>query len=143
MHGQENRTKDQRNPNASRVALGFTKVPSVTFTVQTAQRGVRVVVRVEGEIDLVTAPRLRRTLARAIREQSPHVVIDLAGVGLCGSTGLTVLRTAGRRASASGGSLALAGPRPTVRKVLAVSGYAKLFPVYDDIEAALSDDRLN
>lgn len=115
----------------------------MAFTVQTTRRGVRVVVRVEGEIDLVTAPQLRHTLTRAILDQSPHVVIDLAGVGLCGSTGLTVLRTVGLRATARGGSLTLAGPRPSVLKVLTVSGYAKIFPVYDDLEAALSDDRLN
>lgn len=133
----------QREENAPRAARVATKVSLVAFTVRTTRRGLRVVVRIDGEIDLVTAPQLRRKLTRAIREQSPHVVVDLAGVGLCGSTGLTVLRTAGLRASARGGSLALAGPRPTVRKVLTVSGYTKIFPVYDDIEAALSDDRLN
>lgn len=115
----------------------------MAFTVRTTRRGPRVVVRVDGEIDLVTAPHLRCKLTQAIQQQSPHIVVDLTGVGLCGSTGLTVLRSAGLRASAKGGSLTLAGPRPTVRKVLTVSGYTKIFPVYDDIEAAFSDDRLN
>ncbi|MQA83181.1 MAG: anti-sigma factor antagonist [Streptosporangiales bacterium] len=132
-----------RIENGTRVSWVRTSVSAVAFVVATKRRGPRVVVRVEGEIDLLTAPKLRQTLSRAIREQSPHIVVDLTGVLLCGSMGLTVLRTAGLRATAKGGSLTLAGPRPTVRKVLTVSGYAKIFPVYDDLEAALSDDRLN
>lgn len=131
------------NEKPGPLSEGPAKVTGVGFMVDTTRRGSRIVVRIRGEIDLLTAPHLRQTLTRVIREQSPHLVIDLTGVGLCGSTGLTVLQAAKRWAAERGGSVALAAPRPTVRKVLTVSGFTKLLPVYDDLDAALSEGRLN
>jgi len=90
-------------------------------------------VAVAGEIDLYTAPRLHSELAAAVMVDGPaQVVVDMAGVDFCDSTGMNVLLAALRRARERGGDLVLAGPRPAVRKILQVTGLESVFTVLDD-----------
>ena len=90
-------------------------------------------VAVSGEIDLYTAPRLQSELAAAVMSEGPaRVVVDMAGVDFCDSTGMNVLLAALRRARERGGDLVLAGPRPGVRKILQVTGLESVFTVLDD-----------
>ena len=88
---------------------------------------------VAGEIDLYTAPRLHGELASALAGDGPvHLVVDMAGVEFCDSTGMNVLLAAHRRASENGGQLELARPRPGVKKILQVTGLETVFTVLDD-----------
>ena len=75
----------------------------------THQLGERAVVSVGGEIDLETASQLGDHALDAVREVSPHVVLDLTGVTFMDSTGLKVLLTIQRRADLAGGSFAVVG----------------------------------
>jgi anti-sigma B factor antagonist len=94
-------------------------------------------VAVSGEIDLYTAPRLHSELAAAVMAEGPcRVVVDMAGVDFCDSTGMNVLLAALRRARERGGDLVLAGPRPAVRKILQVTGLESVFTVRDDAAVA-------
>jgi anti-sigma B factor antagonist len=82
---------------------------------------------------LYTAPRLHSELAAAVMVDGPaQVVVDMAGVDFCDSTGMNVLLAALRRARERGGDLVLAGPRPAVRKILQVTGLESVFTVLDD-----------
>jgi anti-sigma B factor antagonist len=82
---------------------------------------------------LYTAPRLHTELAAAVMGEGPaQVVVDMAGVDFCDSTGMNVLLAALRRARERGGDLVLAGPRPAVRKILQVTGLESVFTVLDD-----------
>lgn len=93
-------------------------------------RGDDIVLVVAGEIDLYTAPRLQRELAAAVGDGDPgHVVVDMSGVEFCDSTGMNVLLAAHWRATERGGSLELAAPRPSVRKILQVTGLDTVFLV--------------
>jgi anti-sigma B factor antagonist len=105
----------------------------VELKVSSRSDGDRTVVAVSGEIDLYTAPRLHSELAAATTvEGQPHVVVDMAGVEFCDSTGMNVLLAALRRVREKGGELILAGPRPAVRKILQVTGLESVFTVVDD-----------
>ncbi len=76
---------------------------------------------------------LHSELAAAIMVDGPaQVVVDMAGVDFCDSTGMNVLLAALRRARERGGDLVLAGPRPAVRKILQVTGLESVFTVLDD-----------
>ena len=95
--------------------------------------GDRTLMSVSGEIDLYTAPRLHSELAAALAGGGPvRLVVDMSGVEFCDSTGMNVLLAAHRRAREQGGDLELAGPRPTVRKILQVTGLETVFTVLDD-----------
>jgi anti-sigma B factor antagonist len=88
---------------------------------------------VAGEIDLYTAPRLHSELMRALGASTPvQLVVDMAGVEFCDSTGMNVLLAAQRRAREAGGDLQLASPRPAIKKVLQVTGLESVFTVLDN-----------
>lgn len=88
---------------------------------------------VAGEIDLYTAPRLHTELMSALGQNMPlRLVVDMAGVEFCDSTGMNVLLAAQRRAREAGGDLQLASPRPAIRKVLHVTGLESVFTVLDN-----------
>jgi anti-sigma B factor antagonist len=87
---------------------------------------------VAGEIDLYTAPRLHSELMSALGASTPvQLVVDMAGVEFCDSTGMNVLLAAQRRAREAGGDLQLASPRPAIKKVLQVTGLESVFTVLD------------
>jgi len=76
---------------------------------------------------------LHSELAAAVKGEGPsRVIVDMAGVDFCDSTGMNVLLAALRRARERGGDLVLAGPRPAVRKILQVTGLESVFTVLDD-----------
>lgn len=86
-----------------------------------------------GEIDLYTAPRLHGELDSVLAGEGPaQIVVDMSGVEFCDSTGMNVLLGAHRRAREQGGDLELAAPRPTIRKILQVTGLETVFTVLDD-----------
>jgi anti-anti-sigma factor len=98
--------------------------------------GDRAVVTVGGEVDLETASQLGDHALDALREVSPHVVLDLSDVTFMDSTGLKVLLTVARRAELAGGSFAVAGASRTVRKILSLTGLDQTFTLYESVDDA-------
>src|SRR5205807_3630319 len=99
--------------------------PSITgmtlaITVDDRQRPA--VLSVDGDLDLNTAPELLQALTRLVDGGERAVVVDLAGLEFCDSSGLSVLVRVRNRLAGLGGSMALAAPSPIVRRVLEVSG---------------------
>jgi anti-sigma B factor antagonist len=107
-------------------------VRQVDLKVASRTQGEHVVVSVHGEIDLYTAPRLRAELDRVLAGTGGlRLIVDLSGVEFCDSTGVNVLLAGYRRARETGGDLALAGPRPPMRKILQVTGLESVFSVVE------------
>ncbi|MER6298952.1 STAS domain-containing protein [Kitasatospora sp. NPDC001539] len=79
------------------------------------------VVRAYGEIDLDTAPRLRRDLSRALAEHR-DVVLDLSGVTFMDCSGLGVLVDARNQADRQGSRLLLRGVGRPVARLLKLTG---------------------
>ena len=75
------------------------------------------VVRVQGEVDVATAPRMGETLNRLLG-RGERVVLDLRHVDFMDLHGLAVLMRATRRAHAEGGSFAIDRPAPCVRRLV-------------------------
>jgi anti-sigma B factor antagonist len=110
----------------------------VELKISSRSQGERTVLALAGEIDLYTAPRLQTELTRALADTgSAQIIVDMSAVEFCDSTGMNVLLAAHRLAAERGGDLALAAPRPPVRKILEVTGLYSVFTVHDDL-AALS-----
>jgi anti-anti-sigma factor len=93
----------------------------------------RAVVSVGGEVDVATAKSLTDHALAALRDVSPHIVVDLGDVTFMDSTGLKSLITISQRASLAGGSFAVVGPTSSVRKLLRLTGLEEAFPVYDTL----------
>jgi anti-sigma B factor antagonist len=90
-------------------------------------------VTVRGELSYTTAPALDEQL-RALPgpgAAGADVVIDLAGVSFCDSSGLAALLSAHRRARRRGGTVTLRGPQGPVRRILRLTGVEVLFAIED------------
>lgn len=99
-----------------------------------------VVVRVSGELDLLTSPRLRDAVDVAAGF-SPHIVVDLSALTMLDSTGLAVLVYAQSMASRRGSRLALVGVVRSLTTVLRMTRLDGVFVLYEllaDAVAALT-----
>ncbi len=99
-------------------------------------KGERMVVDVGGEIDVYTAPKLRERLVELINSGHYHLIVNLEGVDFLDSTGLGVLVGALKRVRAHEGSLLLVCTQERLLKIFRITGLAKVFPIYDSVEAA-------
>jgi anti-sigma B factor antagonist len=97
------------------------------------------VLRVCGEIDMLTTPRLRSELAKLIDAAPRVIVLDLAAVSFFASSGLASLVEAQDAAGAAGVQLRLACPSRSVRRPLQMTGLAGRFEIYQDVQTALRD----
>ncbi|MDX6556569.1 MAG: hypothetical protein QOD86_2764 [Miltoncostaeaceae bacterium] len=78
-----------------------------------------VLLAVDGELDLGTAPELEAALAEVLASGiRPRVVLNLAGVGFLDASGIGCIQGAGRRAAASGGPLVVLEPSGPARRIL-------------------------
>lgn len=109
----------------------------VQITVEQLRRGVAVV-RVFGDVDLLTAPQLRDRL-RELLEQPGVVLVDLRQVGFLGSTGLAELTAAQDAAASHGTTLRLVATSRAVLRPLEVTGLSSLFQIFESLDEALAD----
>jgi anti-sigma B factor antagonist len=92
------------------------------------------VVRVSGELDLATAPRLEEALAE---QAADPVVVDLSDCTFLDSAGMGVLLASTRALRESGRSLRVATADPRILRVLEITAVDTLIAVYPDVEGAL------
>jgi anti-anti-sigma factor len=74
-------------------------------------------VRVQGELDAATAPRMGETVNRLLARKQ-RVVLDLRHVDFMDLHGLAVIARATRSARTDGGSLTIARLAPRVRRLV-------------------------
>ncbi len=103
------------------------------FQVGTWVEESKAIVFVWGEVDCATAPRLAKTLAEMTEQGRLNLVVDLSGVYFMDSTGLAVLAVAHKRLQQAGGGLVLAGPTPSVRRSLEITGLDQMMLVTDTL----------
>lgn len=94
------------------------RVPMPDFSVSIVDVGDAQVVRLYGELDLVTA----EGLAERLIDIRGTLVIDLSGLTFMDSSGITALVIAKRTIEEAGDKLTLVRPSPNVARVLEVTG---------------------
>jgi anti-sigma B factor antagonist len=94
------------------------------------------IVTVAGEIDIVTATRLREQLSELAADGCP-LVADLDQVRFIDSAGLAALVGAANRAAAHGGSLHVVCARPQVRQLFRLTGLDRRLPPARTLDEAL------
>lgn len=99
------------------------------------------VVRVHGDIDMTTAPRLREHVIGVVTGGQPKVVLDLQGVEFVDSTGLGVMVGLLKRTRSQGGDLRLVSTRTALRKVLELTALDQALPLSATVADALGADR--
>lgn len=97
------------------------------LTIESADGGLRLA----GEVDAHTAPRLDEALAPLV-DAGGEVRLDISGVSFMDSSGLRVVIGATEATRAAGGDLVLVGPTDLVRRLLSVSGLTDHLTLVDE-----------
>ena len=85
----------------------------------------------------MTYPALAEHIEALIAAGQTQLVADLSEVDYTSSAGLRVLLGAAKATRAQGGDIRLAGVRPDVLKVLALSGFTSILKLFDDVDSAI------
>jgi anti-sigma B factor antagonist len=94
------------------------------------------VMRLSGDLDLLTAPLLQRQL-RPLLGGEGTVLVDLTGIGFLGSAGLAELTAARDTAATNGSRIVLVASGRAVVRPLEVTGLYPIFEIRESVEAAL------
>ncbi|AFU02528.1 STAS domain-containing protein [Nocardia brasiliensis] len=94
------------------------------------------VVRVGGEIDVLTAPKLATAIDDAQTTDTPHaLIVDLSEVTFMASSGLTVL-AAGAQPNPRGTRLVVVASHPATLRPMQLTGLTDLLSVYPTVAEA-------
>jgi anti-anti-sigma factor len=94
------------------------------------------VLRVEGELDCATAPRLLSVLNQSVADAARSVIVDLTFVGFMDSTGLALLINAHRRLTRKRKGFAVVCPAGPLRRVFELTDMVDTLRVCPDRESA-------
>jgi len=92
------------------------------------------VVNVAGELDIATAEQAYSFITEVIdgpvkgAKGTAPVTVDLSGVTFCDASGLGALARLARYARAAGRQLSLTSARPSVMKIIRITGLDRVFP---------------
>ncbi|MGC4813030.1 STAS domain-containing protein [Micromonospora sp. DT228] len=97
----------------------------MTFSVSNVERdGGGACLRLAGELDMSTSPELSAAIDRLIAAGESRVLLDLADLTFCDSTGMAVFVRGDNQAAVDGGWLRLVGANGRVERVLRMTGLA-------------------
>ncbi|MFE1024579.1 STAS domain-containing protein [Streptomyces sp. NPDC058818] len=94
------------------------------------------VIEIAGDLDYDTADKVRAALPGLGLRPGQQLVLDLAGLSFCDSSGITVLIAARNHALAAGASITLAAVPDRVSRVFRIVGLAQVFPTHPTAAAA-------
>ncbi|WBP85280.1 STAS domain-containing protein [Kitasatospora cathayae] len=94
-----------------------------------------------GDLDIETLAPARNTLDDLVEQHPPLLVVDLAGVGFCDSSGLNLLLRTRMAAAAADVGFRLAAPSTTVRRLLELTCADTVFSLHPTVAAALAAPR--
>jgi anti-sigma B factor antagonist len=109
------------------------------LSIEVLDRGPDVVISISGELDFGTTARFL-AVAQPLAEAGRSLVLDLADLMFCDSSGLGALVRLHKLADDAGGNLTLARPRPQLESTIKVTMLHRLLVIRADVPDA---DALN
>jgi anti-sigma B factor antagonist len=94
---------------------------------QTGANGYQIV-SVTGELDIATAEQAYSYISEVIDGRPAPVTVDLSGLTFCDASGLGALARVARHARQAGRQLMLTSVRPSVMKIMRITGLDQAFP---------------
>jgi anti-anti-sigma factor len=94
---------------------------------QTGANGYQIV-SVAGELDIATAEQAYSYISEVIDGRPAPVTVDLSGVSFCDASGLGALARVARHARQAGRQLMLTSARPSLVKIMRITGLDRAFP---------------
>jgi anti-anti-sigma factor len=97
------------------------------LTCRTGANGYQIV-SVTGELDIATAERAYSYISEVIDGRPAPVTVDLSGLTFCDASGLGALARVARHARQAGRQLMLTSARPSLMKIMRITGLDRAFP---------------
>ncbi len=95
------------------------------------------VIHVNGELDVYTAPRLKDALSEGALQGHRSLVVDLTRVGFLDSTALGVLVGGQKQMAAEAVQLSLVITDPNLAKIFRITGFDGVFEIYSSVAEAI------
>jgi anti-sigma B factor antagonist len=86
------------------------------------------IVSVRGELDIATAEQAYAFISDVIDAWPAPVSVDLSGLTFCDASGLSVLARIARHARQAGRQFRLSAARPSLLKIMRITGLDRAFP---------------
>lgn len=96
-----------------------------------------VILDIDGEIDLYTAPELKNTIKQNIEAEKYYIIINLFKVGYIDSTGMGVLIRGLTDLRDHQGSLKIINVNLSIKKVFELTRLSSFFEIFDDENEAM------
>ncbi|MFD6888048.1 STAS domain-containing protein [Streptomyces sp. NPDC059957] len=109
---------------------------SLTITSRTTDTGP--VLEITGDLDYATAPELRKTEDGLTLAPGQLLVLDLAGLSSCDSSGITALLAARNLAIEQEGDIVLASVPANTTRILRIIGLDRVFTIHPAANADTS-----
>jgi anti-sigma B factor antagonist len=106
--------------------------------IQANDVGKAVVLHVAGRMDAETSVEFETTCEGWINRGAKHLVVDLADLQYVSSMGLSKFLSVAKALQPKSGSLSLCHLQAVPRQVFEMTRLIQLFPVFDNVEAALA-----
>lgn len=97
------------------------------MTYQRVDRGSDTYLFVRGELDALSAPRLRVIIDKIVTDGRTSIVVDVSGLDMIDSSGVATLVLLLKRTSSLGGRVALRGARDQPRAIFELMRMERLF----------------
>lgn len=91
-----------------------------------------VVIKLDGEVDVYTAPKLKSRLIDLVDQGKFKIIVDLEKVDFMDSSGLGVLVGGLKRVRSHEGSIALICTQENILKIFRITGLVKVFPIFEN-----------
>ena len=95
-----------------------------------------VVIRPQGRLNLLAAPKLREVVAQSVAQGRARIVVDLSATTFMDSSGLGALIAGLKSARQGGGTLRIACLTPQVEMVLKLTNLDRVLRPYASVEDA-------
>ena len=99
------------------------------------------VLRMAGEMDVYTSPKLRQQVAELAENGTIHVIADLRGIDFLDSTGLGALVGSLKRLRVRQGSLMVVTSGGRILRLFQITGLTRAFALYRSVLDAISADQ--
>jgi anti-sigma B factor antagonist len=109
----------------------------LTITTDSFPGGV-LLMTVDGELDILTAPEFKERLQDAIESPATAIFVDLTDCGFLDSTALRVFANAARSLDGRNQRLSLIVATSMIRRVFEITHLEDLFTIYPDRDSALN-----
>ena len=96
----------------------------------------RVILRPVGRMDVESSPAVRQAILNLAQQEIDQLVVDLEQVDFMDSSGLSALVSGMKALKRSGGLMRVCNANPQIRTALRLTMLDRVFPVFDEIEAA-------